>query len=424
MANQRQNTNPWGDAMGQAVGAMYKYYMSQPSKYDMMRAQLTEAQLQQMPYQTEKLQLDNKLNQRLYDQGGYANAPAAVLIQEYMNRMPEDQRQGFINMQHPGIQVDTGDTKRIVSPVNAAEIYATTVGTAPQWKELNGQYVPTKVIPSQLITGQRNAPTVGTVTDPRKSSDMIETSENPPVYEEDFNTPNKRGKVALPSMYPNDESVGQPSPGIRVDGPAPSDINGSSIITAPMNPLDRAKRDEGRAKVTALLNEMANAYSSLEQHGGAITPENTGWENLQSSVGASSLGRMFGQFLGTDTEADRRNIENMKQAAMLGLKPAADLAAQQMNTKPELDQLLAMYGDPEQRVDVVRDAIKRVEDQYGLGAANFSDPNRVDMLTREKERVMTPPQTGNITIQTDEEYDRLPRGVEFIGPDGVRRRKQ
>ena len=41
----RENTNPWADATNQAVGALYKYYLSQPTAADQIKMELQQAQL-------------------------------------------------------------------------------------------------------------------------------------------------------------------------------------------------------------------------------------------------------------------------------------------------------------------------------------------------------------------------------------------
>jgi hypothetical protein len=57
------NTNPWGDAANQAVGAMYKYYMSQPNQAEIEANQLSN---QLKAAQLEKVAMDNKFAPQLF----------------------------------------------------------------------------------------------------------------------------------------------------------------------------------------------------------------------------------------------------------------------------------------------------------------------------------------------------------------------
>jgi hypothetical protein len=66
-------------------------------------------------------------------------------------------------------------------------------------------------------------------------------------------------------------------------------------------------------------------------------------------------------------------------------------------------------------------AYERVMATRGVGAPQPTQPAATP--TAAPQPTAQPAQSGPVTISSDEEYQKLPSGAEFIGPDGVKRRK-
>ena len=96
-------TNPWGDAANQAVGALYKYYMSQPTAADALKQKYMQAQM-------DRIGVQNEMDTRQMDLGNYALPNLSPEIRNIMYRDANPQSaQLFDAYVRPPMQVDTGD---------------------------------------------------------------------------------------------------------------------------------------------------------------------------------------------------------------------------------------------------------------------------------------------------------------------------
>jgi len=133
-----QYKDPWADAANQAVGALYKYYLTQPSQADRLKAQ--------------NAQLDYSMNKRLYDMGGWSGAPAPIQNKLYRDSLGGDSAaaQIFDSYVNKPMQVDAGDTKYIVSGTTGLPVQEYGVGVAPEvhFDKDNSRFVPQPAVPS------------------------------------------------------------------------------------------------------------------------------------------------------------------------------------------------------------------------------------------------------------------------------------
>lgn len=140
----RQNTNPWGDAANQAVGALYKYYATMPTAADKIKMQLQQAQLDQMqkeaamgPYTMQNL--SPEIRNDLY-------------MQEQMKR-GADAAGRFRDIMFKPSQVDLGDRKAMMGMGGIVPGTEYTMGVAPktEFDKEGNRLVTTPAIPSQHI---------------------------------------------------------------------------------------------------------------------------------------------------------------------------------------------------------------------------------------------------------------------------------
>lgn len=142
-------TNPWADAANQAVGAMYKYYMSQPNPAD---AQAAAIKNDYDLARTFGQELDNESNMMLLGRNIPHTGTAAIQNfgqHEYLNNRPQAQ-QIFDAYVNKPMQVDAGDKKFIVSGSTGLPLQSYGVGLAPERKfDLeNNRFINAPPIPS------------------------------------------------------------------------------------------------------------------------------------------------------------------------------------------------------------------------------------------------------------------------------------
>lgn len=138
----RNNTNPWADATNQAVGALYKYYLSQPTAADQIKMQLQQAQLDDLQrqqgmgnYTLQNLspEIRNDLYRRQLESAG--DKSGAQLFGTYVNKP---------------MQLDAGDTKYIVDGSTGLPIQEYGVGVAPStsFDKEGNRLITTPAVPS------------------------------------------------------------------------------------------------------------------------------------------------------------------------------------------------------------------------------------------------------------------------------------
>lgn len=137
--------NPWADAANQAVGALYKYYLSQPTAADRIKAQYESERLNQ-------LRIENTQNSRLLELGTQGLPGLSAAQRNFYTRQGLDNSaaQIFDAYVRPNMQVDAGDTKYITSGVTGLPIREYGVGVEPKTTvdSKGGRIITTPAIPS------------------------------------------------------------------------------------------------------------------------------------------------------------------------------------------------------------------------------------------------------------------------------------
>ena len=126
-----QYKDPWTDAANQAVGALYKYYLTKPTAADALKAQTEQAQL-------EHLQLQNRTDTTANSMGNFTVPNLSPEIRnDLYRRSVEGRGEGdaaklFGTYVNKPMQVDAGDAKYIVDGSTGMPIQQYGVGTAPK----------------------------------------------------------------------------------------------------------------------------------------------------------------------------------------------------------------------------------------------------------------------------------------------------
>ena len=185
----------------------------------------------------------------------------------------------------------------------------------------------------------------------------------------------------------------------------------------------KIKSDKARSKVDDTLSEMMLSYNKLKQEGAIVSTEASGLENVIARGGAA-LGTTAGRAIGTKAQTERDFIQSLRMDLIRDIKTATGMSAQELNSNFELQAALDALSDPYgQSFETALRTIAKISQSYGKGGVAAT----IDAAARGKSDLQPAPAgtaTGRIPqITSDEEFDALPSGAEFIDPEGVRRRK-
>jgi hypothetical protein len=131
--------------------------------------------------------------------------------------------------------------------------------------------------------------------------------------------------------------------------------------------------------------------------------------NVLAAVGSSGPGQFLGNMVGTENQSARNSIAQTRPLLLNAIKQATGMSAKQMDSNAELKMYLAAATDPKLDIKANMAALDSLDRLYGLGLGP-TKPNEAG---------------GQIVkrIASDAEYNALPSGATFVGPDGKQRRK-
>jgi len=166
---------------------------------------------------------------------------------------------------------------------------------------------------------------------------------------------------------------------------------GQPIETPPTK--EQRQTTRGRQNVTNTVDTLRGLYAELRQRGGAVesgkgirgAPENIG-----NYIAGTAIGRPFGRALGTEEQATRDKIINVRRMLVTQIADAAGLSAQEMNSNIELQGLLDAATDPTQSIETVEATLNEIEKLYGNPG---SQPKRIPRA-KAKAKAKTKTSTG------------------------------
>jgi hypothetical protein len=134
------------------------------------------------------------------------------------------------------------------------------------------------------------------------------------------------------------------------------------------------QRTQGKAKedLSGVVQQLNNAYDSLDQGGGIVSTEKGGLSNILSRAGSTGVGQAIGGALGTENQKQRQFIEQTRPLLLNFIKEATGMSAQQMNSNAEMQLYLKAATDPTLSVQANRDALANLDKMFGLGLAKPS----------------------------------------------------
>jgi len=298
-----QDTNPWGDAANQAVGALYKYYMSQPTAADHLKQQYMQAQIDRMGTQ-------NTMDKRQMDMGDFAlpNLSPEIRNDQYRRKLEgAGDRSGaqlFGTYVNKPMQVDAGDTKYIADGSTGLPMQAYGVGVAPstQFDKENNRTITMPGVPSTNRPAMPIADLFGSVINAESGGDPMAMS--------------PKGAAGIAQIMPSTAR----DPGYGV--PPLAGWDGVDPRTAPVEEQMRFGQDYLNAMINnrgGNVSEGVAAYNAgpgaVAEHGG-IPPYPETQQYVQKVMGGAGQPQRVAQ--NTVTQPDGTMITELA-------KPAAEV---------------------------------------------------------------------------------------------------
>ena len=321
-------TNPWGDAANQAVGALYKYYMSQPTAQDQLKQQYMQAQIDRMGTQ-------NTMDERQMELGNYAlpNLSPEIRNDMYYNQRNETQGSEaaarFGRMVNPPMQIDAGDSKIIYDSITNQPINEFGVGVAPttQFDKENNRTITMPAVPATNRPKMPIADLFGSVINAESGGDPMALS--------------PKGAAGIAQIMP--DTARQPGYGVQ----PLAGWDGVDPRTAPVEEQMRFGQDYLGAMINERGGNVAEgvaAYNAgpgaVQQHGG-IPPFAETQNYVQKVMGGAGQPQQVQQPSASTVQPDGTIITELP-------KPAAVIA--QENKTANMKEI---------QTDLVNDDISR-----------------------------------------------------------------
>ncbi len=133
-----------------------------------------------------------------------------------------------------------------------------------------------------------------------------------------------------------------------------------------------AKREEqastGKDQVTALVNTLRDAYTTLKSGGGIQDSNNGVLGNIGARLSSTGIGQSIGQGVGSKNQKQRDTIEQTRPLLLNAIKQATGMSAKQMDSNAEMKLWLAAATDPTKDVQSNLEALDKLDKAFGLSA--------------------------------------------------------
>jgi hypothetical protein len=124
------------------------------------------------------------------------------------------------------------------------------------------------------------------------------------------------------------------------------------------------KVEQGKTQLADDLDNLRNAFQTLDQMRAIPSTERNVLSNLGSATAASGIGQMLGRATGTEAQVERDVINSARMRLVNSIKNATGMSAQQLNSNVELQTMLKSISDPGQSVEAAMRIISDIEDAY------------------------------------------------------------
>lgn len=171
--------------------------------------------------------------------------------------------------------------------------------------------------------------------------------------------------------------------------------------------------DSGRETVSKIIGDLRNSYNVLNENNAITSTQNRILTNLGAWSSSTGPGQTIASMFGTRSQKERDSIAQTRPLLMQAIMKATGMSAKQMDSNAELKMYLATATDPKLSLEANLAALDRLDELYGLSGKQLRAQQQAKPANAEKPA----------SIKSDAEYNALPPGAIFVGPDGKQRRK-
>lgn len=190
-------------------------------------------------------------------------------------------------------------------------------------------------------------------------------------------------------------------------------VEGRKDLAATKGDAKQEAKEQAKEAVMGTIAQLRDSYNQLREMGAITDTTKSGLSNMGASGGSSSVGQTFGRMFGTKAQSQRNTIEQLRNPLIAQIIRATGASAQSLNSNMELQSWLKSATDPTLDYQTNMRALDNLERIISSGK-----------LPGEAGRDTTaPPSGGPAKVTSDAEFDALPSGTVFVGPDGKTRRK-
>lgn len=137
---------------------------------------------------------------------------------------------------------------------------------------------------------------------------------------------------------------------------------------------ENASKGTGRAALSDTLNTLAGQYNALNQGMGIESTQNKFGSNLGAWAGSTGFGNWVGRKFGSENAKARDIIDQTRPLLLADIKKATGMTASEMNSNAELQMWLSVATDPTKGYEANMEALKNLENKFGLGRAKDGNP--------------------------------------------------
>lgn len=134
----------------------------------------------------------------------------------------------------------------------------------------------------------------------------------------------------------------------------------------------RINATTGKQDVSKLVSDLGKYYDTLDKNNAIVSQKKSGLENLSARLSSGEAGQFLGGALGTQSQTARDAIAQARPLLLQAIKNATGMSAKQMDSNAELKMYLAAATDPKLSLEANKDALKRLDELYGLNLSNGS----------------------------------------------------
>jgi hypothetical protein len=130
---------------------------------------------------------------------------------------------------------------------------------------------------------------------------------------------------------------------------------------------EKQGKTKGQTGVSDTLDVLKTQYDVLNAENAIPSTQNRWGTNLGAKIATTGAGQWLGQVAGTKAQEARDLISQTRPLLLADIKKATGMTASEMNSNAELQMWLSVATDPTKGYEANMEALKNLENKFGLG---------------------------------------------------------